>query len=139
MSSLRELREAFKQARADFESRKAHEWELESKSYQVQIALEVRRLHEVEGRSKASIMREYGTSDFRTIQNLLTSVPTLSPENKVKWTNEGDGRWTVHDDETTATVIPLHDEEDLYIESGKLPAGITYKSLPRDAYPVVVP
>ena len=132
MSLLRELRDEYKKAKEQFDQDKRREWDLIVRGYEIQMAAEARRMHD-SGMTKAAIMREYGTSDFRTVDRLINRGKPTGTKIKPQWVDNGDGSWTVTNGKDEAVVIPIHEEKELIVEKGVLPAGIGYSDVPRAA------
>lgn len=113
-SNLKRLREARKNLLAEFNLRKKQEWTEVSAEIDARIQLEINRLHN-SGMKISAIMREYGTSDRRTVTNqLFTSTSNPTPITALlTWTHiEGDN-WQVSDGTHLAQFVVLPDEEAL--------------------------
>lgn len=118
MSNLKTLRNAKKRLREDFERKKRIEWlELVAET-DARIQLEVNRMHK-DGFKVAAIMREYGTSDRKTITDLLFTQSNTEFAavlgSALTWTHLSENKYEVTDGKERATIVALPDEETLIV------------------------
>lgn len=117
-SNLRVLRNSRKKLREEFELRKRQEWRELVAETDARIQLEVNRLHR-EGWTVSAIMREYGTSDRKTVNDLIfTTMPVpTGASGPLTWTHVQGDTYSVTDGTNTAEFVVLKDEQDLVLVS----------------------
>ena len=123
-TKLATLRATQKALRRTFEAQKRQEWIDLTAELEARVNAEVTQMFNA-GISMSKIMREYGTSDYRTVRDRVLEVypedPELSTE-ALTWTQVKDGIWDVTDGTHTATVVVLEDEEVIMLNKTDDPA-----------------
>lgn len=113
MTKLSTLRATQKQLRKTFEQQKQAEWDELSAEVEARITAEINKLYR-EGLSVAQIMRQYGTSDYRTVKNRVLDLNPMTvvsvSESGLEWRQVKDTTWEVTDGTHTAQVVVLEDE-----------------------------
>lgn len=113
MTKLSTLRATQKQLRKTFEQQKQAEWDELSAEVEARITAEINKLYR-EGLSVAQIMRQYGTSDYRTVKNRVLDLNPMTvvsvSESGLEWRQVKDTTWGVTDGTHTAQVVVLEDE-----------------------------
>ena len=112
MGKLGSLRATQKELRKSFEARKKAEWADITSELEARISAEINRMHKA-GVKTSVIMREYGTSDYRTVRDRIVDASTttvLETLTGLTWTHVKDFTWDVTDGTQSATVVVLEDE-----------------------------
>lgn len=111
MSKLRTLRDTQKALKKTFEQQKAQEWTEITAEIEARITHEINRLYR-NGLKMSQIMREYGTSDYRTVRSRVLDhvVVPVADASGLVWHNVKDTLWEVTDGTHKARVVILEDE-----------------------------
>ena len=111
-TKLATLRATQKALRRTFEEQKRQEWIELTAELEARVSAEVTQLFNA-GLPISKIMREYGTSDYRTVRDRVIEVRAEDPADApmtLAWKQVKDGIWDVTDGTHTATVVVLEDE-----------------------------
>lgn len=125
MSTLKTLRAKKKTLLSEFNLQKKMEWAQVSSELDARIQLEVNKLYK-DGWRVAAIMREYGTSDRKTISDMLFKTPETPPASVFAAAltfehREGD-TYVVTDGTNEATVVAIVEDRELIVTNTTDPA-----------------